>query len=158
MFIIISGIGFTLNNIIFYIIYVHSILYIFYRLVFTVFVIKQWIFYLCTGKFIVRNSLLDPFSTLLKASMVSIKTLSTFTIGTGMTYALCHELDDLLEKEGKEPYFVPGMKNILNKTGLGEHAKIFLNKLGIKDRIDKSNSEALLNYLKDISNEEKKNI
>jgi ribosomal protein L7/L12 len=68
-------------------------------------------------------------------------------VGCAFTYALCHELDDILEKEGKEAYFVPKMKIGLERSGISDAAKIFLDKLGIKDTIpDKS---SVNNYLLD---------
>ena len=155
MSIIITGIGSDLNDTAFYIIFAHSILYILYRLAYTFYVLKQWLYNLFTGKFIVRKSPLDPISTIIRMSVNTLKTTATFSIGTGMTYALAHELDEILIKEGKEPYFVHHMKALMVKAGIEDLAIKFLNKIGIKDRIDKSNVDELTEYIKNMSKEDK---
>lgn len=49
-----------------------------------------------------------------------------FTFGTGMTFALCYELDEILVSEGKERFFVPRMRDLIRQSGLESHAKTFL--------------------------------
>ena len=56
IFISISGISLKLNNIIFYINFMISLLYICYKYIIVFYAVKQWFHYLRTGKFIVRNS------------------------------------------------------------------------------------------------------
>lgn len=56
-------------------------------------------------------------------------------VGTGFAYALSHKLDNILVKEGKEPYFVPGIKRHLNNYGLNETIKQMSDRLGIKDTV-----------------------
>ena len=71
--------------------------------------------------------------TMLKSSVSGIKTVSKITIGTGMTYALCHELDDRLVENGKSPYFIPKLKFAIHKTGLDNAMDTFLTSMGITD-------------------------
>lgn len=139
MFIIVSGIGFQFNPILFYIFIILSMSYIFYRFVLIFYIIKQWFCNLFQGKWIVRNSPLDHLATILRLSSNSFKTAVNVTVGAGFTYALCHELDDILVKEGNEPYFVPGIKSTIVKVGLEEKLKNFLNSIGIKELKDRSN-------------------
>lgn len=156
MFIILSKIGSQLNHYIYYTIFTISILFIFYKLIIIIYIIKQWFHNLIKGKFIVKNSPLDPISTILKASISSLRSITNFTIGAGFTYALCHELDDILETEGKDPYFVPGMKSIIDKSGLSDYMKIFLLKLGIKDQLTNRDYKSIHNIFQDLSLEERK--
>nr|QTG38700.1 hypothetical protein [Ganoderma sp. TQC-2021a] len=135
VFIIISGIGSKLNKVYFYIIFTISMLFIIYKIVLGFYALKQWIHNLRTGKFIVRNSPLDLIGTILRGGVASIKATAKFTVGTGMTYALCHELDEILESDGKEPFFVPHMREILRKTGIEGPAKSFMTQIGIKDAV-----------------------
>ena len=58
--------------------------------------IKHWIYNLRSGNFIVRNSPLDIVGSLLRGSIASLKTSLKFTVGTGATFALCYELDEIL--------------------------------------------------------------
>nr|YP_009348148.1 hypothetical protein [Hericium coralloides]APX41101.1 hypothetical protein [Hericium coralloides] len=158
MFVIISGLGLKLERILFYIIFFISILYILYRLIYTFYVIKQYIYNLCSGKFSVRNSPLDSFSTIIRITLNGIKSMSKVTVGTGMGYALCHELDELLEKEGKETYFVPGMKKVITSTGLEEQIKNVLSRIGLEDRVNKTNPTSLKKFLENLSTEDKQKI
>lgn len=133
IFISISGLSIQLNNIIFYIIFMISLLYIFYKYIIAYYAVKQWFHYLFTGKFIVRNSPLDLFSTMIRCSIAGIKSVGKVSFGTGMTYALCHELDDLLVKDGKAPYFVPRLRTTIQQVGLENSIKTFLTSIGITD-------------------------
>ena len=133
IFIIIIGLGKQFNPIIYYINFMVSFIYIIYKNIIAYYAVKQWFHYLITGKFIVRNSPLDLFVSLLKGSVAGIKTVGKFTIGTGMTYALCHELDDLLVKDGKAPYFVPRLRTTIQQVGLENSIKTFLTSIGITD-------------------------
>ena len=133
IFISISGLSIQLNNIIFYIIFMISLLYIFYKYIIAYYAVKQWFHSLLTGKFIVRNSPIDIFSTMIRCSIAGIKSVGKVSIGTGMTYALCHELDDLLVKDGKAPYFVPRLRTTIQQVGLENSIKTFLTSIGITD-------------------------
>ena len=133
IFISISGLSIQLNNIIFYINFMISLLYIFYKYIIAYYAVKQWFHYLFTGKFIVRNSPLDLFSTMIRCSIAGIKSVGKVSFGTGMTYALCHELDDLLVKDGKAPYFVPRLRTTIQQVGLENSIKTFLTSIGITD-------------------------
>jgi hypothetical protein len=154
MTIIISGIGFKLNKIYFYINIFISISYILYKLYYIYRQIKHWIYNVRNGNLLVRNSPLDFIGTIGKVGGYTIKSVVNLSVGTGLTYALCHELDDILEKEGKEAYFVPKMKTGLERSGISDAAKIFLDKLGIKDTIpDKSSvNNSLLDQLNKLNN------
>nr|YP_010759098.1 hypothetical protein QEO35_mgp21 [Hericium alpestre]WEX32012.1 hypothetical protein [Hericium alpestre] len=158
MFIIISGIGFKLERLPFYIIWLVSILYIIYRLVYTFYVIKQYIYNLCNGTFLVRNSPLDSFSSIIRITLNGLKSVGKVTIGTGVSFALCHELDDLLIKEGKETYFVPGMKKVIASTGLEDQVKNILSRIGIEDKVNKNNPTTLRKIFENLSKEEKAKI
>jgi len=138
--IMISGISKQFDNIIYYIIFIISLLYILYRYVIAFYAIKQWFHYLLNGDFIVRNSPVELLGTSLKATFSAIRASATFTVGCGFSYALCHELDDILEKEGKEAYFVPKMKAGMDKVGITSAAKTFLDKIGIKDSLSNTTS------------------
>lgn len=133
IFIIIIGLSKQFNPIIYYINYMVSFLYIIYKYIIAYFAVKQWFHYLLTGKFIVRNSPVDIFVTLLKGSVAGVRTVGKITIGTGMTYALCHELDDRLVENGKAPYFIPKLQNAIRQTGLDNAMNMFLVSLGITD-------------------------
>nr|YP_009493230.1 hypothetical protein [Ganoderma calidophilum]AWJ64025.1 hypothetical protein [Ganoderma calidophilum] len=135
VFIIISGIGSNFNKIYFYIIFAISMLFIIYRIVIGFYALKQWIHNLRTGKFIVRNSPLDLVGSILRGGTASIRATAKFTVGTGMTYALCYELDEILKEDGMEPFFVPHMREIIRKTGVEGPAKTFMYKIGIKDAV-----------------------
>ena len=135
VFIIISGIGSNFNKNYFYIIFAISILFILYRIVLGFYALKQWIHNLRTGKFIVRNSPLDLVGSILRGGVASIRATARFTVGTGMTYALCYELDEILKGDGMEPFFVPHMREIIRKTGVEGPAKTFMFQIGIKDAV-----------------------
>nr|YP_009493065.1 hypothetical protein [Ganoderma tsugae]AWJ63860.1 hypothetical protein [Ganoderma tsugae] len=155
VFIIISGIGSKLNKICLYLIFFLSILYIIYRLMISFYAIKHWLHNLRSGKFIVRNSPLDLIGTILKGSVATIKTATRFTVGTGMTFALCYELDEILVNEGKQPYFVPRMRDLIKQSGMEAQAKTFLDKLGIKDSLKDLKSEKIDSFYDELSDEDK---
>jgi hypothetical protein len=156
IFIIISKIGNKLNDSIYYFIFSISILFIFYKYIITFYIIKQWFHNLFNGNFIVKNSPIDPISTILRGSFSSLRSITNFTIGVGFTYALCHELDDILEKEGKEPYFIPQIRNIINKSGLSDYMKVFLVKLGIKDQLANKDYKSIHDIFQNLNLEERK--
>jgi len=133
IFFIVSGIGHNYNSLIYYSAICWSFLYILYRFVLVFYTIKQWFTYLINGDFIVRNSPFELLGTILKTSMQGIKGGTSFVVGTGFTYALCHELDDILVTDGKQPYFVPGIKRQLDNYGLTESIKRMSDRLGVKD-------------------------
>jgi hypothetical protein len=78
--------------------------------------IKQWFINLRSGKFIVKNSPLDPIGTCFRAAFASLRNATTITFGTGMTFALAYELDDILESEGKERFFCSCNENSDRKS------------------------------------------
>ena len=156
MFTIVSGIGRQFNNsFIYYTIVVISLLYIFYKYLIIYYTIKQWFHHLFNGDFIVRNSPMEILGTILRGSASSLKTAGSFTIGTGITYALCHELDDILESEGKERYFVPTMNKGLKQIGLYSVAGTFLTKIGIKNAAPVEYIQTYHEYIKNMNDVEK---
>lgn len=154
---ILSKIGeqLPIHNIFYYILYIINMIYILYKIVLSIYVVKQWFHNLFTGQFIVRNSPLEPVHIILKGTFNTLKGVATFTVGTGMAYPLCHELDDILVKGGKEPYFVPGIRKALVASGLEDLAKQFLNKLDIKDKVNTSDPISIQDYITKMSSSEK---
>ena len=71
-------------------------------------------------KYIVRNSPVDISATMFRGTIHTLKTAVNFTIGTGLTFGLCHELDQILVDEGMEPYFVPKIKSAIASAGLDD--------------------------------------
>ena len=133
MTIIISGIGFKLNKIYFYIIIFISISYILYKLYYVYRQIKHWFYNVRNGNLLVRNSPLDFVGSIGKAGGYTIKSVVNLSVGTVLTYALCHELDDIHEKEGKEPFFVPRLKSGIAAVGMDVYVSNILKKVGIED-------------------------
>jgi len=80
-------------------------------------------------------------------SINTLRAVGGATVGTGITFALCHEFDDLLEKEGKNKYIIPHLKAELSKYGLDLKIKLMADKLGITDKTD-INSVENPKYLK----------
>ena len=124
-------------------------MFISYRLIIAFYVLKQWIFNIKTGKFIVRKSPLDNIQIILIVGASSMRTTTRFTVGIGMTYALCYELDETLISEGKEPYFIPRVISIIREMGLEKPVKSFAERIGIKDRVEPSNLDIYTNKLSD---------
>ena len=104
-------------------------MFISYRLIIAFYVLKQWIFNIKTGKFIVRKSPLDNIQIILIVGASSMRTTTRFTVGIGMTYALCYELDEILISEGKEPYFIPRVISIIREMGLEKPVKSFAERI-----------------------------
>ena len=117
--------------------------------------IKHWIYNIKSGNFIVRNSPLDIVGTLLKGSVASLRTATRFTVGTGITFALCFELDEILISEGKEPYFVPQMREILRQSGLEGQAKTLMDKVGIQDKVGDLKVDPIDTYFQNVSDADK---
>ena len=65
-------------------------------------------------------------------------------------------MDDILVSEGKEPYFVPGMQNMIDKSGLRSHMQDFLKAIGIKDRLPDYSSKETHKIYKELSPEDKR--
>ena len=156
VFLVVRGIAQQLHKLIFYYIFMFSFLYSLYRLFIVLYFIKQFIVNVYTGKLIVRNSPVNSFNSILRTMGNVAKTTVNFTVGTGITYALCYELDEILVQEGKEPYFVPGIRGVVQNIGAEEYAKRFLNSLGIKDRIDTNSSKSITELLESMDENRKK--
>ena len=74
---------------------------------------------------------------------------SRFTFGRSMTFAQCYKLDEILVIEGKKRYFVTCMRELIRNSGLKTYAKTFLDKVGIKDRVEPSKFDTYLNNVSD---------
>jgi hypothetical protein len=153
IFLIVSGISRQFKKLTFYIILTFSFLYSVYRLILVLYIIKSFIINVYSGKLLVRNSPLNSFNTIFRLLGTVSKSTINFTVGTGISYCLCYELDEILMSEGKEAYFVPGMRNIVNKIGAEQLAKDFLSRAGIKDRL--SSPRSITDLLNSMSDEEK---
>jgi hypothetical protein len=117
-------------------IYAISFLYIIYMYVIIFYVIKQFILDFKNGKLLIRNSPLDNLASAFKIFLRTTKSTAKVTFGTGVSYALAKELDDILEEEGKDPYFIPKIhKAIWEIPGLKENLLKFAVAIGIKDSI-----------------------
>jgi hypothetical protein len=68
---------------------------------------------------------------------------------------LCHELDDILEKEGKQPFFVPKLKSGVEVLGLGPFVSDVLKKVGIEDLQSLKKPVTVPDVLKNLSDEER---
>jgi hypothetical protein len=153
-FYILSGLGLRSYPIYFYIGVALSLPYILYRIVLVFFIIKQYISNLKNGKYIVKNSPLDKFQTIFKFTMGSLKTISSATVGTGFTFALMYELDDILAEEGKSRYFIPAIKNKLTELQLNDSIVYALKRLGIEDLNRESVKNLDLTQLNEVSKKE----
>jgi len=153
-FYILSGLGLRSYPIYFYIGVALSLPYILYRIVLVFFIIKQYIYNLKNGKYIVKNSPLDKFQTIFKITMGSLKTISSATVGTGFTVALMYELDDILAEEGKSRYFIPAIKNKLTELQLNDSIVYALKRLGIEDLNIESVKNLDLTQLNEVSKKE----
>ncbi len=155
VFLIVSGTAQQYNKLTFYIIFIFSFIYSLYRLFIALWFIIQFIINLFNGKLIVRNSPVNVLNTILKGIGNVAKGTISFGVGTGMTYCLSYELDEILVQEGKEPYFLAGMRKMIKNMGAEEYAKLFLTKVGIKDRLDKTNLRSITDLLDSMSAEER---
>lgn len=155
LFLIVSGIAQQFNNLTFKCIFIISFVFTIYRLVIIFYNLKQYIVNIYKGKFIVRNSPVNSFNTILKFLGNTAKSTVNFGVGTGVAYCLCYELDEILAQEGKEPYFVPGIRNTIRKIGAEEQAKIFMDRIGIKDKINTNKKKSVTEFLESMTDEEK---
>lgn len=158
VFLIFSGIAKQFHKLIFYYIFMFSFLYTLYRIIIVIYSIKQFILDVYAGKLIVRNSPVNPLNTILRSMGSIAKNTVNFTVGTGITYALCYELDEILVQEGKEPYFVPGIQNTIKKIGAEEYASKFLKSLGIKDRINIDTPKSVTDLLEGLDEKGRKDF
>ena len=141
---IVSGIAKNQDKNIFYIICVLSFFYIFYKLMIVYYDLKFFICSIIKRDFIVRISPLDHLVSIIKLSARTMKTTANITIGTGITFALCHELDDILVSEGKEAYFIPHMKTIIRTAGVEKQLSNLLDSLGFKNKLPKDHKIDLI--------------
>lgn len=84
-----SGFTSQFGKLIYYFIFIISLIYIIYRYVIAFYAIKQWFHYLRNGEFIVKNSPADLLATMFKATFSGLRSTANFTVGAGFTYALC---------------------------------------------------------------------
>lgn len=57
---------------------------------------------------------------MVRVGINGLRSVGGISVGTGFTYALCYELDDILVSEGKRAYFVSGIKAGIKKVGVEE--------------------------------------
>jgi len=110
----------------FYFIFIFSFLYSIYKLIIVCYYLIKFIINIYTGKLIICNSPVNSFNTIFRVIGNASKTTANFTIGTGVAYCLCHELDEILINDGKEPYFIPGIRAVIQNIGAEDYAKIVL--------------------------------
>nr|YP_009710794.1 NADH dehydrogenase subunit 6 [Macrolepiota fuliginosa]QFZ98743.1 NADH dehydrogenase subunit 6 [Macrolepiota fuliginosa] len=120
--------------ILYYIFGLISMLYLSYRLVLAFYAIKQSLYNLITGKFIVRNSPLNYTATILKFIANAAKNTTQMTISTGMAFTLGYEIDTILEKNGYESYIIPGVITAIKKAGLEKIVIEGADAMGIKQK------------------------
>nr|YP_009471403.1 hypothetical protein THMit_0004 [Trametes hirsuta]AVG72794.1 hypothetical protein THMit_0004 [Trametes hirsuta] len=116
LFLVVSGIAREFNKLVFYYVITYSLLYSIYRLVIGINSVIQFILIIFSGKLIVRNSPTNPYYTAFRAVSQVFRNTTGFTVSTGITFALCYELDEILLQEGKEAYFVPNMRNVIRQV------------------------------------------
>jgi len=95
--------------------------------------IKIYFFFklIITNKFAIRNSPTDYIGTFVKLLSAGIRTGGSAAFGTGLSLSLASEMDDILKKEGRNPIFIPKLKEIFIKNPrLNEALDHTLNKLG----------------------------
>src|ERR1700723_622660 len=107
IFLSVSKISYQFPILITYLIYLLSFLYSFYKFFIVFHVIKDFICFIKNGNFIVRNSQFDIFSTIGKFFAKGVINSGKATIGTGIAYTLAKEVDDILEEEGEDRFFIP---------------------------------------------------
>jgi hypothetical protein len=136
----------------------YSIVYCIYRIILTYYATVEFYKFIKNKEFIVRNSPLDHIGTMFRLFTRAFKDTTTATIGTGSTYILLNELDNVLIKEGKEPYFIPKIKEATQKLGIDKHIANALDHIGIKDKrvITDSDLEKTLEKIKTATEIEKK--
>ena len=135
MFLRLSGIGSLLKGILFYIVFIFSILYILYKIIYGFYALKNLIYYIYNGTQMVGvNYSSSNIVTIISQIMFSsIKNILPFSISIGLICILASELDVILNKEGKESIFIPGIKSLIGQIIGDEYSKYILNKIGIKD-------------------------
>jgi hypothetical protein len=163
-FFMLSGYAFKIGKEIYYLTFIISFIYILYRYTLAFYSVKQFFHYVANGSLVVRNSPVDLLYTMVRVTWTSMRKGAKLTFGAGFTYALCHELDDILVKEGKDPYFIPNLKARLDDLGFTAVAGIFLKNIGIKysaaaaGASDSPVVDILLKRLENISAEESNNF
>lgn len=146
-----NGLAKQFHLLIIYYIYIYSLLFILYRLYLSICRIYKFVLAVFSGKLIARNSPINNLNSIFHSITAVVRSSASITLGTGITFALCHELDEILVSEGKEPYFVPGMKDVIKKTGMENQVKNTLNRFGFKD----SKPNSITDLLKKMTKEER---
>lgn len=133
VFLVMSGISQHFHMLIKY--YIVTIIMIFslLRIYIAIYFIWQFVKNVYYGKFIVRNSPIKLVNTLVRVGINGLRSVGGFTVGTGFTYALCYELDEILVSEGNRPYFVPGIKASIKKIGVEDELHKIMKWVGITE-------------------------
>lgn len=95
-FMLVSGIIKQFDYILFLITIIISISYLIYRLLLVFYALKQFIIHIIIGKLLVINSPLGFLSSIFRVVSSSVKTTTSITVGTGITYCLASELGEIL--------------------------------------------------------------
>jgi hypothetical protein len=136
VFLVMSGISQNFHMLIKYYIFTIILIFSLLRTYIAIYYIWQFIKNVYNGKFIVRNSPINLVKTMVRVATNGLRSVGGFTVGTGFTYALCYEMDDILVKEGKSPYFVPGLREGIKRVGVEEELKKVMKWVGITDIVN----------------------
>lgn len=134
----------NLNSFIIIILSFISIIYSIYRVILFIYATIELCKFIKNKEFIVKNSLSDEVSTIIKLFTKILKYIGQATIGAGSTYILASELDNQLIKNGKNPYFIPKFRQVLDKTGLSNLIYKALDLVGVTDSHIKQNDYKLI--------------
>lgn len=158
-----SGYAQQFHRLFFYYIATYSLIYLIYRLYIAIYITKESIALIFSGKLLVYNSPFNPYLTAFRAFSSVTKNVGSITVGTGITYSLCIELDEILLSEGKKPLFVPKIKEAVQKSGLQSQLSDLLKRLGLEDTVSSDkpipvDTSSFLDSLDDKGRDELKRI
>jgi len=133
VFLVMSGISQNFHMLIKYYIITIILIFSILRTYIAIYYIWQFLTNVYNGKFIVRNSPINLVKSMVRVATNGLRSVGGITVGTGFTYALCYEMDDILVKEGKSPYFVPGLRAGIKRVGVEDELKRIMKWVGITD-------------------------
>lgn len=128
---IITGIASNYSQIVFYSAVLFSLPYLLYRIIFVYFVTVELCKIIKQKRYQVHNSPVDHLTTIFKGVFIAVRTTAKYSVAAGMAYSLAHELDNILDVEGRERVFVPAIKKSLDQLGVTESILSVMDKLGI---------------------------
>lgn len=133
----------NLNNEIFYVASFISILYLFYRVFYSISVVVYTIKLFKNKQHWVINSPKDNLATLLKGGLMVIKSSTSVVAGSGLLFTIGSELDDIAQQHGRAKVFVPTIKASLEKWGVSEHVDKVLDYAGFVKLQDEIKQQAI---------------